>query len=161
MWMLRALATIVVLAGCYEAPDYRSTHFKCDDTHACPDGQSCITGTCMVGGSEIDANGSGSQEGVACAGTTCTGGDNCCVDFVGSPHCIPAGTFCNGYSASCDGTEDCAGSPCCLITGGTQTACGASCTNQACLDNTDCLNASMPMCCLGGLTPWGRCMPAC
>jgi hypothetical protein len=157
--MLRLAATIALLAACYQDPNYDATHFKCDATHECPRGQSCVSGTCTGGGSGGDAP-VNNQQGVACASQTCGTGQMCCFDFVNAPHCIAETDNCPGVSASCDGVEDCGGSPCC--DSGSHAACGTSCANRACLDNADCTDGSSLTCCpsLTG-APWGRCALSC
>lgn len=156
MWLLAALI------GCYEAPDYNGTHFKCDDNHACPNGQACVNGVCdgMGSGSNmVDAP--PSAVGVRCNGTTCGSNQKCCADFVSGVSCIPLTQACTGFAATCDGKEDCSGSSCCE--NGSSIACGTVCANATiCTDAADC-PANLPVCCTIAQTnePWGRCYTTC
>lgn len=163
---MRYACVLLVLIGCYSAPDYDGTHFKCDADHPCPAGQPCVDGVCNG-----DGNGSNTIDaavptvGVACGTMTCGTGQKCCADFLGTPSCMAMGATCAGISATCDGTEDCAGLPCC-DGAGTQIACGTSpsCPNQTiCRDNADCTNPNQPSCCavIGTMEPWGRCATLC
>ncbi len=154
---------VILMIGCYEAPDYSGAHFKCDAEHACPDGQQCINGTCGGGGS-----GSGmidaplSQSGVACGATTCGVNQKCFADFINGPSCIAPSASCTGFSATCDGKEDCGGQSCCE-TGSVTIGCVAACSGYViCRDDDDCA-ANMPKCCpaIGTMEPWGRCYVAC
>jgi len=157
MWIL------LLVIGCYEAPDYSGTHFKCDDQHGCPDGQPCVNGICGGSGSGsnmIDAP--PSVVGVRCGATTCTSNQKCCADVVSSlVSCIPVSQTCTGFAATCDGKEDCGNDWCCA--NGSTIACAATCTNATiCTDNADC-PAQAPMCCpiIGTNEPWGRCYTTC
>jgi hypothetical protein len=160
-------AWLVLLAiGCYEAPDYSGTRFKCDDEHACPDGQACVNGFCGGGSGSNMVDAAPPAIGVACGATTCTTGQKCCADFLNGPTCIALGASCAGIAATCDGVEDCAGNACCSDAGGSAAACGAAamCTNQTiCRENADCTTPNQPMCCMipGTGEPWGRCLNAC
>ena len=142
-----------ILVGCYTDPDYGASRFKCDDTHGCPDGQTCISGACSPGSD-------GGVIGVSCGVETCGGGQQCCAGFGVTPHCIDLTMSCTGTVATCDGTEDCGGDPCCDV-GGSTIECGTSCTNRICRDPSDCPQ-TLPMCCpsLTG-APWGRCSFSC
>src|SRR5690348_2561204 len=106
---------LVMLAiGCYEAPDYSGTHFKCDDMHACPAGQTCMNGFCSGGGSGSGMPDAPTQaNGVKCGAETCSGTQQCCVDFISGIACTAVGAQCNGFSATCDGKEDCGTGVCC------------------------------------------------
>ncbi|HEX5060015.1 MAG TPA: hypothetical protein VFV99_11680, partial [Kofleriaceae bacterium] len=88
---MRCVWILLLAIGCYEAPDYNGTHFKCDDQHACPDGQQCVNGICGGSGSGsnmIDAP--QSMSGVHCGAATCTSSQKCCADLVStSVSCIP------------------------------------------------------------------------
>ena len=158
MWVL------LVAIGCYNAPDYDGTHFKCDDNHGCPDGQQCVNGICggMDGGSGsnmIDAP--QTAIGVKCGATTCASNQKCCADFINGVSCIALTATCNGFSATCDGKEDCSGGPCCE--NGSTIACGTTCVNATiCTDTADC-PAQTPLCCTIPQTnePWGRCYTTC
>ena len=153
--------------GCYEAPDYSGTHFKCDSEHACPPGQACVNGLCNGGsgsGSDSGMNDGPPQAiGVHCGSALCTTAQKCCVDFVGgAATCIGLTAGCTGYAAKCDGREDCSGNLCCDIGSGT-IECAASCATQAiCRDNADC-PAQASQCCPSAnpFEPWGRCNIAC
>jgi hypothetical protein len=153
----------MLAVGCYAAPDYSGTHFKCDSTHACPEGQQCVNGTCS-GGSSIDA--SGSSAGVLCGATTCAATQKCCADLsAGVPTCIALTASCTGFAATCDGKEDCGTMKCCE-SGTLLIGCVATCAGQGrliCRDNTDCTDATQPNCCasVGTLEPWGRCNAVC
>ncbi|HEU4611324.1 MAG TPA: hypothetical protein VFS15_04580 [Kofleriaceae bacterium] len=161
---MRCVWLVLFAIGCYSAPDYSGTHFKCDDEHACPDGQPCVDGVCAgsagSGSDMIDAP--ISSAGVQCGATTCTGAQKCCADFINGPICVALNAQCAGFTATCDGTEDCGGSPCCDL-GGQVIACGTACQAQICLDNADCTGASGSTCCpsIGTGEPWGRCYPIC
>jgi hypothetical protein len=152
----------MLAVGCYEAPDYSGTHFKCDSDHACPGGQACVNGVCggMGSGSNmIDAP--TSSTGVACGATTCGATQKCCADILNGPSCIAIGAACAGIAATCDGIEDCSGMPCCDV-GGATVACGTTCQTQICRDTADC-PANAAICCtvIGTNEPWGRCYPVC
>lgn len=162
---MRYVWFVLLAIGCYEAPDYTGTRFKCDDDHVCPDGQQCVAGVCggNGGGSNmIDA--ATSPIGVQCGAMQCTSGQKCCADFLGGPNCIPASAACNtGIAATCDGIEDCAGGACCE-NGTIVVECQPTCSGQTiCRDNADCVNSGMPMCCpsIGTMEPWGKCSNAC
>jgi hypothetical protein len=152
---------VMLVIGCYAAPDYSDTHFKCDSAHACPSGQQCVSGRCS-GGNMADA--SQSSAGVLCGTTTCGAAQKCCADFVSGIACVALSVQCNGYAATCDGAEDCGNMKCCE-TGSLVIACSATCTGQqlVCRDNADCTTAGQPNCCpsVGTMEPWGRCAPTC
>lgn len=168
VWHLLITAMCVLAIGCYEAPDYTATRFKCDSTHACPGNQSCVNGACTGG---IGDAGVSSQIGVACGGTTCVAGHTCCLDFAFGPGCVVGGgAACDGIVVTCDGVEDCGGNACCESGIGFQISCSSSllCTSpgvsQICRDATDCTDPTAKMCCYDvGLPgePWGRCRPGC
>jgi hypothetical protein len=154
---------VMLVIGCYEAPDYSGTHFKCDSEHACPAGQQCVNGVCNGGGNMIDAP--ISSAGVLCGTTTCGATQKCCADFVNGLACIAQSASCTGFSATCDGREDCGSMRCCE-TGSLVIGCTATCVGQAqliCRDNTDCTDSGQSVCCptVGTMEPWGRCAPAC
>lgn len=151
------------MIGCYEAPDYSGAHFKCDAEHACPSGQTCVNGTCSDGGGSGMIDAPPSESGVACGATTCGAGQKCCADFVSGPTCIAPSASCTGFSATCDGIEDCAGQSCCE-TGSITIGCAAACSGYTiCRDNNDCTDPSKPTCCpaIATMEPWGRCNVAC
>jgi hypothetical protein len=148
--------------GCYEAPDYTATRFKCDATHACPDSQVCVSGVCSGGNvSKV--------VGVSCGAITCAVDQQCCLDFVLTLRCTALGTSCDGIGVTCDGTEDCGGNACCegisLSIGCVGTAiCPNPGQDQICRDATDCTGPVARQCCFDdGLPgePWGRCAPFC
>ena len=94
----------MLMIGCYEAPDYSGTRFKCDSTHACPDGQQCVSGSCS-GGSGTDA--SVSSTGVLCGSITCGATQKCCADLAaGVNSCIALAVTCAGYAATCRAIRD-------------------------------------------------------
>lgn len=150
----------MLAAGCYSAPDYGGTRFKCDADHGCPEGQTCIAGFCNEGSgsNQVDA---ASVTGVLCGGTTCAAGQKCCADVLAGPTCMALGATCAGLSATCDGIEDCNGMPCC--DGNPSIACGTTCASQICREAADCTDPGAPMCCLGvgPSEPWGRCFATC
>lgn len=159
--LLTALA--VLLAGCYQDPDYAGTRFRCDTAHACPDGQECVAGVCsgaVHGGTDV---------GVLCGTTVCSADQQCCADFINGPRCTAQSAQCNGISATCDGIEDCAGKACCEGASALSIACGTATTCpiaqiEVCRDATDCTDPDTPACCLDATTPnepWGRCLPGC
>lgn len=161
--MLRAVvASLAVLVGCYDDPDFGGTRFRCDDAHGCPAGQACVDGFCAPGG------GGGGDDGgvaatVACGAAGCADGDECCADFAAGPRCQAAAAACVGVSATCDGIEDCPlGQSCCDLGGGL-VGCAATCGNEICLEPADCTDAGASQCCfgLGVDEPWGRCLAAC
>lgn len=153
-------AWLVLLAvGCYEAPDYSGTRFKCDDAHPCPNGQACVNGVC---GGTVEVDAPASELGVECGGTTCGADQKCCADLFGTPSCIALGAVCAGVAATCDGIEDCGGNPCCELGG--VVSCATSCaSNIICRQDEDCTNPSLPRCCIvqGTGEPWGRCLTVC
>lgn len=153
----------MLAVGCYEAPDYNGTHFKCDSSHACPNGQPCINGMCGGMGSNMPDAPPQQANGVKCGSATCTGTQLCCEDFVNPVSCIAPSATCIGISAACDGKEDCAGQLCCQ-TGSAAIVCAASCgAGQAiCIENADC-PSQMPMCCPPTTIyePWGTCRITC
>jgi len=151
---LAAIAMLLAGAACYDAPDYGATTFRCDATHGCPAGQTCVAGLCRGGG--------GTQgDGVACGAQVCASGLQCCVDFIDPPICLPAGVMCVGLSATCDGLEDCQTGTCCRVGAGAECT-TASCNDPICREPADC-PAAQPMCCTGITTgePWGHCMTIC
>lgn len=157
MWRV---IVIVVLTGCYTDPNFDATRFRCDDAHACPPGQVCVGGRCS-GSAPVD-DAPASQVGVACMGTVCGSGTECCVDFVAGPRCIQIGAACTGFTARCDGVEDCGGNVCCAD--GTNVECrSTTCTRAACLDDDDCKDPNARTCCLGVTpgVPWGDCLSVC
>jgi len=153
--------------GCYTAPDYSGTHFKCDDDHGCPAGQQCINGRC-------NGSGSGSADGpmpdvppqalgVYCRGPQCATGQKCCIDFVSQgATCLAAAATCTGFAALCDGKEDCGGMWCCELGTGV-IDCAVSCTALTiCQDNTDCPTGASQCCpSVNPFEPWGRCQISC
>jgi hypothetical protein len=164
VWHLLTAMCLFAL-GCYEAPDYAAARFKCDATHACPDGQICVSGACSGGGGGSSSN----AVGVTCGAITCAADQQCCLDFVTMPHCTALGASCDGFAATCDGIEDCKGNACCQGIG-LDISCGATTTclnqdqGQICLDPSDCTNPAAKLCCFGGGLPgepWGRCAPIC
>jgi hypothetical protein len=153
--------------GCYEAPDYTATRFRCDPTHACPGTQVCVSGACSGGGND---SGTSDPAGVSCGAITCAADQQCCLDFITLPHCTALGASCDGIAATCDGLEDCRGNACCEGAFGLPIVCGSTpiCPSpdqdQICRDADDCTNPLARQCCLGvGLPaePWGRCRPGC
>jgi hypothetical protein len=159
---VRYALIVTLMIGCYEAPDYAGTHFKCDSEHACPSGQQCISGRCD-GSSGIDAP--VSSAGVLCGATTCGAGQKCCADFVNGVGCIALAASCTGFAATCDGKEDCGSMRCCE-TSNLLIGCTATCAGQQqliCRDNADCTDFGASQCCptVGTMEPWGRCNAAC
>lgn len=153
----------VFVIGCYEAPDYSGTHFKCDSEHACPSGQPCVNGVCggMGSGSNmIDAP--PASTGVLCGSIVCGATQKCCADLLNGPTCLAPSASCTGFAATCDGVEDCGTGRCCE-TGSITIACAPTCAGYViCRENADC-PANVPACCamIGTMEPWGRCMAAC
>lgn len=144
MWL-----SVLAFVGC--TPDYDATAYRCDTdrggTRGCPADQSCQGGRCRRGTVPAST--------IGCMGTTCTTPDQqCCIDGINPPRCIPAGDVCPGTSALCDGRADCAGDDYCC--GGTTTACAESCEVTSCISAADCPSAE-PNCCDDDLTPWGTC----
>jgi len=161
VWHLLTAMCLLAI-GCYEAPDYKTTRFKCDAAHACPDTQACVNGACSGGG--------GNAVGVACGAITCAVNQQCCADFVAAPTCAPLGASCNGVAATCDGIEDCNGNACCeqtivlAISCASTPVCQDAAQDQICRDAGDCTDPAAALCCFGlGLPgePWGRCGPLC
>lgn len=162
VWHLLTAMCLLAM-GCYEAPDYAATRFKCDAAHTCPDNQICVNGACSGG------NGRSSTVGVSCGAITCTASQQCCLDIVSPPYCTALSASCTGITATCDGIEDCHGNACCediglsIACSGT-TTCPSLGQDQICLDTGDCTNPAAKQCCFGdGLPgePWGRCEPIC
>jgi len=149
--------------GCYATPDYAATRFKCDATHLCPDGQTCVNGACTGGGSGLT-----NVVGVSCGLATCAANQQCCIDILSAPYCTVLSTDCDIVGARCDGIEDCQGNACCEEIG-LDIACSSTTTcptgqDQICRDTTDCTTPGLKQCCFDvGLPgePWGRCRPAC
>jgi hypothetical protein len=160
VWHLLTAMCLLAM-GCYEAPDYTATRFKCDTAHVCPDNQICVSGTCSRGGGGPDT------VGVSCGQITCAVDQQCCIDIVDAPHCTALNQSCDAIAATCDGIEDCHGNACCeqidlsIACSGAATCSGQ---DQICLDTADCTNPAAKQCCFGdGLPgePWGRCRPTC
>jgi hypothetical protein len=125
-------------------PGLDGTAFRCDDSHGCPDDQSCIIGRCRrIPPSEI-----------GCGSVTCAGNEQCCVDSENPPRCIAAADICPGRDAVCDGVDDCATTEHCC--NGDTTACGLDCQETACTTDTDCPSTE-PHCCPQSDVPWGQC----
>ena len=138
--------TYLALAACGEV-DTAGTVFRCDERRGCPDDQTCVFGRCRRGGVAGE---------VGCGGATCSAMEQCCVDSVNPPRCIPAGEVCPGVGALCDGLEDCqAGDRCCSAKLG---ACHETCDDVACTTAEAC-PSDEPHCCPnpGTPTPWGEC----
>jgi len=150
--LLAAVVIVAAAAGCrYDDPDLTGVHFTCDATHGCPDGEQCVGGVC---------SGGGGGDGVACNGTQCMPGDQCCVDFVNAPRCIGAAESCPGMGAVCDGIEDCPGGRCCDDGGGP--ACGAAaCDTAICVTGEDCPGSAPNCCVIDPTLPWGQCFLQC
>ena len=172
---MRCAVLLLVIVGCYEAPDYSGTRFKCDVDHPCPEGQLCSSGFCTETMTSDGGRNDGSPRdssmidtapggaGVLCGSIVCGSQQKCCADFAAGPSCVALGAGCNGYAATCDGTEDCAGIPCCDV-GGQMIQCATSCpTLTICREPADCTNPQLPYCCFGtGFNePWGRCLNGC
>jgi hypothetical protein len=166
-----ALALVVAcaaLAACgYDAPDYSDARFRCDQSHPCPSGQTCISGLCEgVGGdgdaATTDAAGpDGMYSGINCGSSICTLDQQCCADVVGGTRCAAPGAFCAGISTRCDGPEDCPGQECCLSAGsGTCTPIGTCSTSLACHVAADC-GAGGDECCPILETSWNGCFQSC
>jgi hypothetical protein len=149
----------LVLTACgYAAPTYTGTAFKCDGTHPCPTGQSCVDGVCT--GSD-SGSGVGPGAPVVCVGVTCASGDGCCYDPVlgQGNHCAAPGS-CNGNLAACTSAANCgSGERCCNST--MSPMCGpATCPDVVCTTGSDC-PADKPVCCPLGDIPWRYCSVAC
>lgn len=143
---MRALVlSCLALAACGDV-DTTGTTFRCDDQRGCPADQACVFGRCRRGGVAGE---------IACGAATCSVMEQCCVDAINPPRCIPAGDVCPGLGALCDGVEDCqAGDRCCSAELG---ACHAACDVVACTTAEDC-PSDLPHCCPNPLeTPWGAC----
>lgn len=144
--MRAALFLAISLSAC--EPDYSGTAFRCDDTHGCPDEQTCVYGRCRRGGA---------VGRVQCGSALCMESEQCCSGAAGT-RCIPAGDVCDGDSALCDSLDDCqAGDACCA---GQTAACGASCPEDEtqCASDADCPAGTEPFCCdPGGDTPFKKC----
>jgi len=94
----------------------------------------------------------------------CDGSEKCCLDGEGGATCIALTASCPAVAARCDGVEDCGVGACCApMLGDIQ--CGeATCENQICRENVDCVDRAARLCCLGiGLKnqPWGFCSDVC
>src|SRR5262249_7774388 len=146
---------IVVMAACqYDDPDYGDARFKCDTAHRCPDGQSCVMGTCSGGGA-------GTPDGGECgSGGTCDVGMQGCHNSVArNDSCQPGGAACGGTRAICDGLEDCPSDMACC---GGNPVCGpTTCTTRVCTDVSDCPPGML--CCpdITGMVQWGTCGSFC
>jgi len=136
-----------VIAAC--TPDTSHTAFRCDDSHGCPSGQTCVGGRCHRGPVTGD--------GVVCdTQKVCAPDQQCCLDLFNPPRCIAAGDECPGTSAFCDGVEDCQmGDRCCAES---TVSCGSSCGIVACRDGSDCPTTE-PNCCDHDGPRWGTCSP--
>jgi hypothetical protein len=179
---VRYALSLLLVAACYQAPDYGGTRFKCDDEHGCPEGQTCIAGFCSIGTTGVagfcSTGGTGNVDakqpdspqqqnanGVLCGTVTCSLTQKCCADVISGPTCVGITAVCAGLAAVCDGTEDCNGTACCSA--GQNFVCSQLCqdqTTQICREPADCLNASAPNCCFntsGTPEPWGRCLSQC
>jgi hypothetical protein len=149
-----AIAWMLAAACSYSDPNYNGTHFHCDDQHACPAGQLCISNVC--GGGSGSGSGSGMGDGIKCGGAgVCAAGSACCSDPINGDRCIAASDSCPGESALCDGVEDCStGQRCCSI--GSPHCAADSCNDAACTEPSDC-PAVFTQCCFDFGAPWGRC----
>jgi hypothetical protein len=130
------LLLVWLVAGC--GPDYAHSAFRCDATHGCPSGQSCISERCRRGvpeGATVD-----------CGAAICdVATQQCCIDGINAPRCIAAGDVCPGVGALCDGREDCIDRDRCCADDDT-IACFESCKDYACRDDDDCPSTA-PNCC--------------
>ncbi len=137
---------VISLAAC--EPDYSDTAFRCDDTHGCPDEQTCVYGRCRRGGF---------VGRVQCGATSCMESEQCCSSGAAGTRCIPAGDVCNGDSALCDSLDDCQpGDECCA---GDTASCAAACPEDEtqCTTNSDCPAGTEPFCCDNTGSPFKKC----
>ena len=139
-----ACALVVAAAACDAS--YDGTAFKCRESDACPDGQTCFAGRCRTA----------PASSIACGDMACSADEQCCADPINGNRCIPAIDECVGPGALCDGRDDCAsGETCCNDS--TLTRCFASCEGEAaCAAPEDC-PSDAPNCCPQAVMPWGRC----
>ena len=152
-WLVLAIA--LVGAGCfnYEPPEYDLYAFKCDDAHACPDGQMCLGNLCQYVGPDRD--------GVRCGTVQCPKEQQCCFDSI-TTFCLATHERCDGgygsESALCDNAEDCPMGTACCYTAGTNACTPNICEDRVCLDESDCGGAHY--CCPNDFypdSPFKRC----
>lgn len=137
---------MIVLAACYDAPDYRTSSFKCDASHGCPTDQTCLAGVCAYVASTYD--------GVQCGDGPCGVGaqaakPECCYDGTTS-YCLATTDTCTGMvrslAALCDGASDCpAGTACCPGSFGVAMCTPDPCDDRICQTSDDC--GSYHYCC--------------
>jgi hypothetical protein len=142
---VRALLAMVGLVAC--APSYDGTAFRCDAAHGCPTGQSCLAGRCRRA----------MPVAIACGSATCMPDEQCCVDVVNPPRCLPATETCPGDAALCDTRDDCAPvERCCNTDDGAACALACDSDHVACIVDADC-PGDAPHCCPQPIVPWGEC----
>ncbi len=165
---MRALVLAVLVAACsYDRPSYATATFRCDASHGCPSGETCLGGLCQYTAA--------TRNGVQCGSagvTTCTPDQLCCYDATAPPsYCELASMPCS-EGTTCDQQADCAdGTVCCRQDGvGVAVCMPAPCTGtQLCpqpdkqMDLVNC-PGDQRFCCPSfdyPDTPWGECSNSC
>lgn len=154
-----AIIAIVVASGCYEAPDYADTRFRCGENSRCPNGYTCLHGACERGVPTDGRTDAQTIEGILCDGTRCAIGDVCCV-YLGSATCKPPGQGPCARTATCDFTSDTCGivDICCQTPNGADCVPWLECqSTYVCEGPGDATCWNTPKCCASVDGPWGVC----
>ncbi|MGE3546120.1 MAG: hypothetical protein AB7L28_19470 [Kofleriaceae bacterium] len=149
MRWLGILGVMITHACFFSDPTLEGTRFQCEKNSDCPGSQACIANLC--------SGPTNSTVGVACgAAGMCTINQRCCTSLAGVSECLSTLDGCVGFSATCDGPEDCEGGMACCTDGGSAQCGDPSCTVRACTSGDDCAG-STPDCCFLVAAPWGTC----
>lgn len=161
--MRRALFAVLLAAGCN--PDYGGTSFKCDSAHpSCPDGQTCVNGTCRSDdGTSMDGgthDTGGPRASVTCGTAGVCGEDEtCCFHDSSDARCAPPTAPCaaDEIKATCDDGADCDdGTYCCELANFATCGGSVACTAIYCAASTDC-PTNKPFCCPDASVPFKTC----